>query len=320
MAYESHDAQPAVAVTGSRGLIGSALCEALAADGVRIVRLVRPGPSGVEPDPDDSAPETITEVSWDPAAEWVDLDRLRRARVTAIVHLAGAGVGDRRWTPAYKRMIRDSRVKGTRAIAHAASQLDGKPTLISGSAIGYYGDTGLHPVDESGPPGSTFLADVVRQWEEAARPAQEAGARVVFARTGLVVSTRGGAFAKLIKLARLGLGGRLGSGRQLWSCIALVDAVAALRHCIDADLEGPVNLVTPEPLPNRDIMRTLRKTVGRPNLGPAPSFALRALIGEFADEILASQGVLPGRLAGTGFTWRAPTFGEALELALSSDA
>ncbi len=311
----------AIAVTGSTGLIGSALCRNLAADGIRVVRLIRPGPGRTHGRPaghGDEA-EPTTEVAWDPAAEWVDLDSLRRARVGGIVHLAGAGVGDHRWTPAYKRMILDSRVRGTRAIAHAVAQLDGRPALISGSAIGYYGDTGSGCVDESGAPGSTFLARVVRQWEEAADPARKAGARVVFARTGLVVDSRGGAFERMIKLARLGLGGRLGSGRQLWSFISLTDEVAALRHCLDSDLDGPANLVAPHALPNSEVMRIIRHAVHRPGPVPTPAFALRAVVGEFAHEILAGQCVLPGRLTESGFTWRAATFGEALELALGSD-
>lgn len=312
----------AVAVTGSNGLIGSALGRALAADGIRVVRLVRPRPSNARAGAEQQRTNTdpITEIDWDPAAEWVDVDSLQRARVGGIVHLAGAGVGDRRWTPAYKRMILDSRVRGTRAIAQAVAQLDDRPTLVSGSAIGYYGDTGSECVDESGPPGSTFLADVVRQWEQAADPAREAGARVVFARTGLVVDSRGGAFERMIKLARLGLGGRLGSGRQQWSFISLTDEVAALRHCLDSGLEGPVNLVTPHPMPNSEIMRSIRRAVHRPGPIPTPAFALRAAVGEFADEIIANQCVLPGRLTESGFTWRAATFGEALKLALGSDA
>ncbi|MDZ7578320.1 MAG: TIGR01777 family oxidoreductase, partial [Candidatus Nanopelagicales bacterium] len=247
---------------------------------------------------------------------WVDCDAFEAAEVTGVVHLAGAGVGDRRWTAAYQRTILDSRVQGTRAIASAVAKMDPQPALVSGSAIGYYGDTGNLPVDESGACGTTFLANVVRQWEEATAAARQAGARVVCARTGLVVSAHGGAFARLIKLTRMGLGGRVGSGNQLWSFIALADEVAALRWTLEHDVEGPINLVAPHPVPNRKIMREMGRVLHRPSIVPAPAAALRIAVGKFAGEILASQGVLPGRLSQGGFTWQAPTFGAALELEL----
>ncbi len=294
-----------VAITGASGLIGTALHESLRADGIEVVRLVRR---------DAAAPD---EIAWDPAKEWVDLAALQAREVAGIVNLAGAGIGDHRWTKRYKRTIRDSRVSATRTIAAAVAHLEPMPTLVSGSAIGYYGATGVEPVAESGRSGSGFLAGVCRDWEAATAPAREAGARVVLARTGLVVSSRGGAFAKLIRLTRLGLGGRLGSGRQLWSFVALDDEVAALRHCLDHPLEGAVNLVAPIPITNAEAVRTLARLLHRPARLPVPAFALRLALGEFATDSLASQAVVPERLSATGFRWRYPNIGDALAAALT---
>ena len=209
-----------VAVTGATGLIGSALVPHLKARGDDVLRLVR------------RATTAADEVSWDPETETVDVQALHG--VEAIVHLAGVGVGDRRWTADHKKAILDSRVKGTRAIARAIAQLDPKPaTFVSASAIGFYGDTGDQSVDESSPAGTGFLADVVQAWEGAAQPAIDAGIRTVHPRTGLVVSSQGGAWEKLFPIFRLGLGGRLGDGRQYWSWISLRDEIAALTYLLD---------------------------------------------------------------------------------------
>lgn len=295
-----------IAITGASGLIGTALAESLRADGVEVIRLVRR--QAAAPD----------EVAWNPAAGWVDVEALRSRGVTGIVNLAGAGIGDHRWTKRYKRQIRDSRVQATRTIAAAIAGLDPMPVLVSGSAIGYYGPTGTVPVDESGPAGSDFLAEVVKAWETATAAARQAGARVVLARTGLVVSSQGGAFEKLIKLTRLGLGGRLGTGRQLWSFIALADEVAALRFCLDSPLDGPVNLVAPQPVTNAEAVRELARLVHRPAVLPVPAFALRAALGEFAGDVLASQAMAPGKLTAAGFRWQSPTIREALAAALAA--
>ncbi len=291
----------AVAVTGASGLIGSALRESLDADGVEVVRLVR-RPSG-QPD----------EVSWDPARRWVDIDALAGKSITGVVHLAGVPVGGRRWNAEYKRQILASRVDGTAAIAGAVAELPGNPVLISGSAIGYYGDTGSAIVDETGPAGDTFLARVVQDWESAAAPAAVAGRRVVLARTGLVVDEGGGAFGKMIPFFKAGIGGRIGSGRQWWSFISLVDEVRALRFALEGDeLEGPVNLVAPNPVTNAEASDALGRRLHRPTVVVIPKFALSVYLGEFADEVVMSQGVRPGRLSGAGFEWQHPTIAGAL--------
>lgn len=293
----------AVAVTGAGGLIGSQLCADLKRDGVDVVRLVRR--SADSPD----------EVSWDPRRRWVDVETLSQRGVTGVVHLAGAGVGDRRWTAAYKKEILASRVDGTAAIAAAVAQLPDAPVLVSGSAIGYYGDTGASIVDETARPGSTFLARVVQQWESAATPAAEAGRRVCCIRTGLVVSATGGAFGKMIPIFKAGIGGRIGSGRQWWSFISLADEVRAIRFCLDSDVSGPVNLVAPHPVTNADATLALAERLHRPAKLPVPKFALRAALGEFADEVVMSQGVRPAVLSDAGFTWQDATIQESLAAA-----
>ncbi|MEZ5115464.1 MAG: TIGR01777 family oxidoreductase [Candidatus Nanopelagicales bacterium] len=295
-----------IAVTGASGLIGSALVPALRADGHDVLRLVR------------RAPSTPDEVRWDPAAGYVDTAAL--AGVDAAVHLAGAGVGDRRWTDAYKKVLRDSRVLGTRTLATALAGLSPRPgVLVSGSAIGYYGDTGERAVDESGPQGSGFLAELVGEWEAAADPASEAGIRVVHPRTGLVVSAEGGAWARLFPIFKLGGGGRLGSGRQYWSFISLRDEVRALQFLLDRDdLAGPVNLTAPNPVTNAEVTAAMGRVLHRPTLLPVPSLALKAVLGEFSGDVLGSQRVLPRALEGAGFVWRDPTIDQALESALAA--
>ncbi|MEN8653172.1 TIGR01777 family oxidoreductase [Streptomyces sp. 21So2-11] len=293
-----------IAVTGSTGLIGTALVRSLLADGHEVVRLVR-RPS-----------RTKDEVTWDPKRQYVDADGL--AGCGAVVHLAGAGVGDHRWTEAYKKEIRDSRVLGTAAIAEAVASLDVKPSvLVSGSAIGFYGDTGDRAVDEEAPPGAGFLPDVCVEWEEAAAPAEEAGVRTVFARTGLVVSRDGGAWGKLFPLFKAGLGGRMGSGRQYWSYIALHDHVAALRHLIDTEsLSGPVNLTAPQPVTNREVTEAMGRVLKRPTLFTVPAPALRIALGDFAGDVLGSQRVVPRRLLESGFSFAFPGIEEAVRSAL----
>ncbi|WP_329458218.1 TIGR01777 family oxidoreductase [Streptomyces sp. NBC_01497] len=292
-----------IAVTGSTGLIGTALVRSLRADGHEVVRLVRRPPAG----PD--------EVRWDPGLQRVDTGGLRGCE--AVVHLAGAGVGDRRWTDAYKKEIRDSRLLGTAALAEAIASLDEPPrVLVSGSAIGYYGDTGERTVDEDSPPGHGFLPTLCVEWEAATAAAREAGIRTVFPRTGLVVASGGGAWGRLFPLFRAGLGGRMGDGRQYWSFIALHDHVAALRHLIDTEtLEGPVNLTAPEPVTNREVTAAMGRVLHRPTAFPVPAAALRLALGEMSGDVLGSQRVLPKRLSESGFAFAFPTVEDAIRAA-----
>ncbi|MEV5156952.1 TIGR01777 family oxidoreductase [Streptomyces sp. NPDC053728] len=293
-----------IAVTGSTGLIGSALVRSLRADGHEVVRLVRrPAATG-------------DEVEWDPARQYVDVAGL--VGCDAVVHLAGAGVGDHRWTEEYKREIRDSRVLGTAAVAEAVASLDTPPkVLLSGSAIGFYGDTGDRAVDEGAPPGEGFLPSVCVEWEEATAPAEEAGVRTVHARTGLVVSRRGGAWGRLFPLFKAGLGGRMGNGRQYWSFIALHDHIAALRHILDAEtLSGPVNLTSPSPVTNGEVTAAMGRVLHRPTLFTAPAPALRLALGDFAGDVLGSQRVLPGQLLDSGFAFAFPGIDDAVRAAL----
>ena len=293
-----------IAVTGASGLIGSALVRSLTADGHEVVRLVRRGARGAD------------EVCWDPEGQYVDAAGLDGC--DAVVNLAGAGVGDHRWTDAYKKQVRDSRVLGTSALAEAVAALDRPPRVwVNGSAIGFYGDTGDRAVDESAPPGDGFLPSLCVEWEEATAPVQEAGVRTVFARTGLVVAREGGAWAKLFPLYKAGLGGRFGNGRQYWSFVALHDEVAAIRHLIDTDgLSGPFNLTAPNPLTNREISAAMGRVLRRPSLFTVPSPALKLVLGEMSGDVLGSQRVLPKRLLESGFTFAFPEIEGAIRAAL----
>ncbi len=290
----------AVAITGASGLIGTALTASLNAEGTDVIRLVR-RPA--------TAPD---EVSWDPVKRTVDTAALAEKSITAVVHLAGAGVRDRRWNAEYRKLILSSRVDGTAAIAQSVAQLPGNPVLISGSAIGYYGDTGTEIVDESGPLGDTFLAHVVRDWEAAADPARRAGRRVACIRTGLVADSEGGAFGKMIPIFRKGIGGRIGSGKQWWSFISIADEVGAIKFCIANDIEGPVNLVAPKPVTNAEATKALAALLDKPAVLPVPKFALRVALGGFAQEVTMSQGVAPEVLTKAGFQWQHPTIEQAL--------
>ncbi|MET9698190.1 TIGR01777 family oxidoreductase [Streptomyces sp. NPDC006529] len=294
-----------IVVTGSAGLIGSALVRSLRTDGHDIVRLVR------------RAPAAADEAEWDPRRGYVAPGTLTGA--DAVVHLAGAGVGDHRWSAAYKREIRESRVLGTTAIATAVAAAERPPAvLVCGSAIGYYGDTGQRAVDESAPAGTGFLPSVCVEWEAAAAPAHAAGVRTVFARTGLVVAAEGGAWGKLFPVFRAGLGGRLGDGRQYWSYISLHDEIAALRHLIDTPaLSGPVNLTAPEPLTNREVTAAMGRVLRRPTVCAVPAAAMRLALGEFAEDVLGSQRVRPARLLESGFVFRHPGIEDAIRAALA---
>ncbi|MBD9735815.1 TIGR01777 family protein [Streptomyces sp. H28] len=298
--------QSRIAVAGASGLIGGALARSLTSDGHRVVRLVRGTPRG----PD--------QVRWDPEGGSVDAAGL--AGCDAVVNLAGAGVGDRRWTPAYKERIRSSRVNGTAALAAAVASLadaERPRVFVNGSAIGYYGETGDREVDESAPAGEGFLPSVCREWEGAAAPAEEAGVRTVFTRTGLVVSRDGGAWGRLFPLFRAGLGGRLGDGRQYWSFVALHDVVAALRHLLETDgLSGPFNVTAPQPATNAEITRVMARVLRRPAVFAVPAPVLRTVLGEMSGDVLGSARVLPKRLTESGFRFAFPDIEGAVRAAL----
>jgi len=243
------------------------------------------------------------------------LDPIVLADVDGVVHLAGAGIADKRWTDARRREVLDSRVDGTTTVAQALAAAPPRPRfLVSASAVGWYGDTGDRPVDETESAGTGFLADVCRRWEAAAQPAVDAGVRVTFPRTGLVLSRRGGLMGRLLPLFKLGLGGRLGSGRQYWPWISLPDEVSALRFLIESDLSGPVNLTGPEPVTNAEFTKTLGSVLARPTLVAVPGLALKLVVGDFAEEgVLAGQRAIPRVLTGAGFEFAHPTLRQALE-------
>ena len=291
-----------IAVTGSSGLIGSALVPALRAAGHEVVRLVRRAPS---------APD---EVRWDPEGGIVDAAAL--AGVDGAVHLAGEGIADKRWDEAQKRRLVESRTKGTSLLARTLASLDPKPSvLLSGSAVGFYGDGGDAVLDESSPPGHGFLPDLVQRWEAAAQPAVDAGIRTVFLRTGLVLSPEGGSLGKQLPLFKLGVGGPIGDGRTWWPWIALDDWVGACLHLLAArDVDGPVNLTAPNPERNRDVARAIGRALRRPAFLPVPRLGPRLLLGrELADALLGdSQRVVPSRLLASGYEFRHPDVEGAL--------
>jgi uncharacterized protein len=301
-----------VAITGSSGLIGTALVASLRASGHEVIRLVR------------RPARSADEVRWDPRAADAGFSPSSPAeldRLDACVHLAGAGVADHRWTARYKAEIRTSRVLGTRTLAGALTKLSSPPeTLVSGSAIGWYGDTGGREVDESAPAGKAFLSRVVEDWEAAAEPAAAAGIRVVHPRTGLVLAVGGGVLGRLLPAARLGACPRFGSGRQVMSWISLTDEVDAIRFLLDRkDLSGPVNLVSPAPATNSEFTAALSAAVGRrdPRWLRVPALALRLGLGEAASELLNSVRVAPTRLLGAGYEFRHPTIAAAMTAELA---
>ena len=296
-----------IAVTGSSGLIGSALVPHLRAAGHEVQRVVRRA---------SSAPDEIT---WDPAKGTIDLATLNG--VDGVVHLAGAGVGDHRWSDDYKREILNSRVDSTNTIVRAMQQVEHRPrVLVSASAIGWYGDTGDRIVDETAPAGTGFLADVVRAWEGASQVAVESGIRVVNPRTGLVVAKSGGAWARMFPLFKFGLGGKLGNGKQYWSWTSLRDEVCALQFLLEqVHLSGPVNLTGPTPVTNAEVTSVMGHVLGRPTLLPAPAFALKAALGEFSTEVLGSTRVVPAVLEQAQFRFQDSTIESAIRTALDSE-
>lgn len=277
-----------IAVTGSSGLIGSALVAALVERGDEVVRLVR------------RAPRAADEVQWDPSSRTLDPHVLDD--VDGVVNLAGAGVGDHRWTPSYKHEILASRVDATHAVAAAIAAADHPVRLVSGSAVGVYGDRGEEELTEANPPGTGFLAEVALAWEAATQPAVDAGAPVAFIRTGIVMAGEGGAMKPLLRLARLGLGGPLGNGRQFMPWITLPDTVGAIVHLLDSpEVTGPVNLSALRPARQREVASALGRALHRPAVLPAPSIALRTVLGEFAVEVVGGQRIVGDVLRDTGF-------------------
>ncbi len=284
-----------IAITGASGLIGTALVGLLKSEGHTVQKLVRR--PVVSPD----------EVSWDPAAGTVDLAPLEG--VNAIIHLAGAGVSDKRWNAKYRATILNSRLLGTTAIAKAAAEL--KPEVfISASAIGWYGETGNRAVTENDRGGDDFLAAVCREWEAAADLAGDVS--TVKIRTGLVLDPTGGALGKMLPLFRLGLGGKLGNGKQWWSWITLHDQLRAIRFLLENKIEGPVNLTSPNPATNQEFTAALARAMHRPALFPAPAIALKIAMGGFSTEVLGSKKILPEKLLAVGFNFDYPHLASAL--------
>lgn len=295
-----------IAITGASGLVGRALVPHLRQAGWRVQALVR------------RPPRQADEIHWDPAARTVDAAGLEG--VEAVVHLAGENVGDGRWTAARKAAILGSRVDGTTALAQALAGLSAKPrVLVSASAIGYYGDTAETEVDESSPPGAGFLAEVCQAWEAAAGPAAAAGIRVVHPRIGAVVAAGGGMLGKLVLPFSLGLGGPVGGGQQWLTWIHIADLVAVIERLIDdAELGGPINAVTPNPVRQADLATTLGRVMGRPAVLPLPGAAVRLLFGQMGQEVLLASGkVRPGRLETAGFAFQHPHLESALRAELA---
>jgi len=285
-----------IAISGASGLIGTALVGHLRSEGHTVQRLVR------------RKAQAPDEIQWDPASDSVDIAAL--TGVDAIIHLAGANVGDHRWTKKYRAEILNSRLLGTTAIAHAVTTVAPK-VFISASAIGYYGETGNRAVTESDRGGDDFLAAVCREWEAAADLASNT--RVVKIRTGLVLEPTGGALGRMLPLFRFGIGGKLGSGKQWWSWITLHDQIRAICHLLESEISGPVNLTSPNPVTNQEFTAALARALHRPALLPVPGFALKIALGGFSTEILGSKKVLPQALLESGFTFDYPHITSALD-------
>jgi uncharacterized protein (TIGR01777 family) len=303
-----------VVITGARGLLGGALARSLRDDGHRVTGVTRS-----DPGPD--------EIKWSPAEQRLDPADLRG--VDAVVHLAGEKIGfaswtpsaiaEARWTPDTKRRILDSRVQGTTLIARTMADLDEGPrTLVSASAIGYYGDRGDEVLTEESSSGELFLSQVCRAWEASADPARAAGIRVVHPRIGIVQTPRDGALQRSLPLFRLGLGGPFGSGRQWWSWVMLADVIGVLHHAVVNDgVVGPINVTAPEPVTNREWTKTLGRVLGRPTVLPVPRFGPRLVFGEMADELIyVSAKVLPEATTASGYRFRHPTLEAGLRSVL----
>ncbi len=281
--------QKKIAVTGASGLIGSALCAQLKSDGHQVIKVVR------------RAARVADEVSWNPLKGEIDLAGLEGA--DAVFHLAGAGVGDKRWSAAYRSEILNSRLLGTTTIANACEQIQPE-VFISASAIGYYGETGDRSVTETDRGGDDFLSIVCREWELVAN--QAPSVRTVKLRTGLVLDPTGGALGRMLPIFKFGLGGKLGSGKQWWSWITLHDQIRAMIFLMNSKIEGPVNITSPNPVTNQQFTAALARALKRPAFFPAPAFALRAVLGGFSTEILGSKKVMPKVLLDNNFEFGYP--------------
>jgi uncharacterized protein (TIGR01777 family) len=295
-----------ILVTGSHGFIGSALVEALSSAGHRPVRLVRSDPA---PGAD--------EVRWDPSGGTIDAGGLEG--LDGVVHLAGVGIGDRRWTEQHKARVLDSRVRGTRLLAETLANLNKPPAvLVSASGIDYYGSRGNEILTESSSTGTGFLAEVCRQWEASTEPAAAAGIRVWRIRSALVFGTSGGLLPRVLLPFRLGIGGKLGSGRQYWPWIILDDHIAAIMHLLATDGDGPVNLASPNPVQNAELTRVAGRVLRRPTFASVPVTALRLALGsQMANElVLSSHRVVPERLLSQGFDFRFPDLEQGLRYVL----
>ncbi|HEY6332258.1 MAG TPA: TIGR01777 family oxidoreductase [Blastocatellia bacterium] len=299
-----------VLVSGSSGLVGSALCKTLNANEEKVVHLVRSGPNGAD------------QILWNP--EKGSIDSAAIEGMDGVVHLAGESLASGRWTHAKKSAILNSRVNGTWLLASALGDAKNPPEVfVSVSAVGFYGDTGDQVVTEQTPEGKGFLADVCNQWESAAEPAARAGIRVVKLRIGIVLSGAGGALAKMLLPFKMGVGGKIGSGRQYMSWIEIDDLVSVIRFALRSEsesgaLEGPVNAASPNPVTNTEFTKTLGKVLSRPTLFPVPGFALRAMFGEMADAaLLSGTRAVPEKLESAGFKFTYPELESALRHALS---
>ncbi|MBC19487.1 MAG: TIGR01777 family protein [Planctomycetaceae bacterium] len=292
-----------IAISGATGLVGSAFAQTIQAETADVLRLVRRNPEG-------------TDIQWDPSSSVPakgEFDALNGCE--AVVHLAGENIAEGRWTAAKKQRIRDSRVHSTRRLAEGLAQLNEKPsTLVCASAIGIYGNAGDQMMTEGSPAGTDFLAEVCSAWEKAADPARTAGIRVVHLRIGVVLSDQGGALAKMLTPFRLGFGGRVGTGQQYMSWIALPDLVGVIRHAISHDsISGPINSVAPAPVTNAEFTKTLGKILGRPTLFPMPAIVARTLFGEMGDALLlSSTRVSSEKLVASGYDFKFPELTSAL--------
>ncbi len=291
-------------VAGGSGLIGSALIKDALSKKHEVIQLVR------------RKPKHQHEVQWNPDKFEVEIDALNDA--TAIINLSGAGVGDKRWTKNYKKLILTSRVNATKTLAEAITRLNNPPSVfVSSSAIGFYGDTAENAVDENAELGEGFLSDVVFNWEYAAQKVKQHKIRVVHPRTSLVMSKRGGVLKKVLPIFKLGLGGKLGNGKQFWSYISLEDEIRAIYHLInDSRLTGGVNLSTPNPVTNKEFTKSLASVLNRPAFLSVPSLALKIALGEFSIEVLGSSRVLPSKLIASGFKFNHPDILSTLNSAL----
>lgn len=283
-----------ILVSGASGLVGSAVVGNLSSKGAEVLQLVRQRPH-----------DEAREIAWNPAEGVADAGKLEG--LDAVIHLAGEPIAEGRWTEEKKRRIRESRVLGTRVLSEALMKLERKPSaFLSASAVGYYGSRGSEILTEESAPGDDFLARVCREWEEATTPALEAGIHVVTMRFGVILSSEGGALTKMLTPFKLGVGGRLGSGRQYMSWISLEDVVGVIDFLLGTEtLSGPVNTVAPQPVTNREFTEALGEALSRPTLLPVPEFAMRLAFGEMADvALLASQRVEPARLKAAGYVFK----------------